>query len=394
MSYFLLPRIRLPINEDTLLATFSPDVRPTFSVTVREYVTQMKEKIHDHLHEWDNYKKYTNPYEYIHTPVPGTNKAVSDYKPLSRSFYKMIEIINIHGILDSHKDSPIATFHLAEGPGGFIEAVSYKRNGICTGDMYYGMTLIDPDANVPGWKKSRDFVRRSNVHIETGADGTGDLLHLDNFDYCCDTYGGRMDVVTGDGGFDFSVNFNEQEKQATKLIYAQMAYAIMMQKTHGSFVLKIFDMFNRPTLEMVYILCSLYNKVMVYKPFTSRYANSERYIVCANFLPQSSEPYRGVLRRRLLEMTQTDEPVESILTRDMSLVFTSKIEEINAIFGQLQIVNIKNTMNLIANPSSEKIESIKRNNIQKCMSWCSKHSIPYQQSHTVKSNTFLAAAEE
>jgi len=43
--------------------------------------------------DWDEMKKVTNPYEYIHTAVPGHKYPVSKFKPLSRSFYKMIEII-------------------------------------------------------------------------------------------------------------------------------------------------------------------------------------------------------------------------------------------------------------------------------------------------------------
>ena len=44
------------------------------------------------------------------------------------------------------------------GPGGFIEALSFLRNNI--NDSYVGMTLIDNDVNVPGWKKSSAFLEK------------------------------------------------------------------------------------------------------------------------------------------------------------------------------------------------------------------------------------------
>ena len=75
---------------------------------------------------WDNTKKYTNPYEFIHTMVPNNNLSVSQYKPISRAFYKLIEIYNLFNITDYNH--PIETFHLAEGPGGFLEATKYIRN--------------------------------------------------------------------------------------------------------------------------------------------------------------------------------------------------------------------------------------------------------------------------
>ena len=54
------------------------------------------------------------------------NRSVALIKPLSRSFFKMIEICCSFSLLDS---LPIAckSFHLAEGPGGFIEALAYMR---------------------------------------------------------------------------------------------------------------------------------------------------------------------------------------------------------------------------------------------------------------------------
>ena len=39
-----------------------------------------------------------------------------------------------------------------------------------------------------------------------------------------------MDLVTADGGFDFSIDFNQQEQMAGKLILTEILYAIIMQK--------------------------------------------------------------------------------------------------------------------------------------------------------------------
>ena len=39
-----------------------------------------------------------------------------------------------------------------------------------------------------------------------------------------------MEIVTGDGGFDFSVDFNKQEFNIGELLFAQVMYAIVMQK--------------------------------------------------------------------------------------------------------------------------------------------------------------------
>ena len=75
------------------------------------------------------------------------------------------------------------------------------------------MTLInDSDISIPGWKKSKSFLyKNKNVIIETGHDKTGNLMIADNLKDCYLKYNGQMDLVTADGGFDFSIDFNQQE---------------------------------------------------------------------------------------------------------------------------------------------------------------------------------------
>ena len=102
--------------------------------------------------DWDRFKKLTNPFEMIHiTNKFNKRNSISYYNPLSRSYFKMVEMI--HEFLEEyiHQDllsnelksteqlKGINTLHLAEGPGGFMEAfVNYRKN---TKDNYYGMTL-------------------------------------------------------------------------------------------------------------------------------------------------------------------------------------------------------------------------------------------------------------
>jgi hypothetical protein len=114
------------------------------------------------------------------------------------------------------------------------------------GDSYVGMTILDDknDNNIPAWKKSNKFLNdNKNVYIENAADGTGNILSMDNLRFCKEKYASSVDIITADGGFDFSSNFNGQELNITKLLYGQTCYALCMQKLGGSFTLKIFDCF-------------------------------------------------------------------------------------------------------------------------------------------------------
>jgi hypothetical protein len=321
MSIFLLPKIihnicNDGVNENNICFKMTKEI-PDILISHSLYnsLCEVKIQIENNDIAWDNSKKITNPYEFIHTIIPGYKTQVSKMAPLSRSFYKMIEIstifnlhykseeinnnndgnvlnnVNMNSILldythnisstqslhhvkdiewcvhdnyyydphsginnsnnhnyrynndykndennidgsnidsSSNNNSQNAfrmvknknifhliekvnenekvdsnekvvdsnetifvndaknnfkSFHLAEGPGGFIEAVVHLRKN--KNDKYYGMTLISSDSKCPGWKKSKRFLEDNpNVIIEKGIDETGNLLSSENFIHC------------------------------------------------------------------------------------------------------------------------------------------------------------------------------------------------------------------
>jgi 23S rRNA U2552 (ribose-2'-O)-methylase RlmE/FtsJ len=385
MSYFILPNVLniLTVKDINIIKAENAEEQENnivISKSLANYLNTMKGQIDDYNDEWDIYKKYTNTYEYIHSIIPQYKISVCKLKPLSRSYYKLIEIINTLAV--TFPNEPIQSFHLAEGPGGFIEALIHCRNTNLNNlnnekDIYNGITLIDDkNENIPGWKKSRDFLTiHKNVHIIKGADNTGNILNINNFYYCYRSYKNSMDFITADGGFDYSSNFNKQEILSINLIFAQVIYAIALQKQGGHFILKIFDIFTQATIDILYILSSLYEKCYIIKPNTSRNANSEKYIVCKVFkASDTSELINKLVAFFNFSNTKT---ITRILNIKIPYLYINKLEDINAILGQQQLENILYTLHLLDNNKSDKLELIKKNNIQKCIQWCIKNSLPY-----------------
>ena len=60
----------------------------------------------------------------------------------------------------------------------------------------------------------------------------------------------------------------------------------------------------------------------------------------------------------------------------------------NAILGQQQLESISNTLSLIENSRNDKIENMKKINIQKCIHWCQKNRLPYHKTIST-TNIFL-----
>tara|TARA_Y100000389_G_scaffold155014_1_gene155618 strand:- start:659 stop:1855 length:1197 start_codon:yes stop_codon:yes gene_type:complete len=389
-----MPNINIKINSNNLKIAFnlkkeiSENKHISISHNTHKYVNVMKCQIDAHSQEWDEVKKYTNPYEFINTVIPYSKTCISKYKPISRAFFKLVEIYNIFNILKNQNS--IQTFHLAEGPGGFIEATAFLRKN--KRDKYYGITLIRDDSNIPGWKKCERIMREyPNITIERGVDNTGNLYNYKNYLHCVNNYSNSMNIITADGGFDFSKDFQEQETSATRLILTQIFYAISLQKFNGSFILKVFDIFTNVTVEMVYLLSCFYKHVFISKPNTSRQANSEKYIVCKFFKYVNTsalfEKVINILKVLDEKIDLNTYYIKSILNLDIQHVYTNKIEEINTIFGQQQIENIRNTISQIINKNYNKLETLKKHNINKCINWCEKNNIKYN-SNPMNSNVF------
>ena len=412
MSYFLFPKIKNCLNENNFEIKTSYNINYTISKTLHTYLINIKKEIDKYNSNWDNFKKITNPYEYIHTYNNELKASVCKLKPISRAFYKLIEICNIFSILNINQH--ITTFHLAEGPGGFMEAINYLRNN--NQDIYYGISLIDNDINVPSWKKSKPLLENSKFIIEYGPSGDGNLFKKINLLYYYENMVDTIDLVTGDGGFDFSLDFNNQETNSFKLILVQVIYALCIQKKGGTFILKIFDIFTLPTIQLIFILSSVYENVYICKPNTSRIANSEKYLICKNY--KYNKNIINFFINNFENLFNSNKNIYSLLNINIPYLFSSRLEEYNAIYGQQQIENINFTINLINIFNNKKIknkeitnlddlenfyidnsknqinittcdknicfknennnlEIIKKNNIQKCIQWCIKNKLPH-----------------
>ena len=345
------------------------------SKSIFTYVQQLKKEIDNYQNEWDIIKKYVNPYEFIHTKIPGDKVAVCKYIPISRSFFKLIEIFYCVQLNKTIENKTINTMHLAEAPGGFMEAIHYYAKQTNTQiNSCVGLSLNGVKSNIPSWNMFYINTLK-NTTVEQGIHNC-DLTNSDNYLYIINKYQPMYDIITADGGFDFSCDFNNQETLSQPLLISEMLYAVSLQKPGGMFILKIFDCFTKLSAEIIYILSSFYEKIYIYKPNTSRPANSEKYIICKNF--KYSEKARNDLITIIPNILKNAYNIHSLLNFDLPLFFVNKLEEINAILGQQQLETISSTITLITHKSQkDKLESLKNNNIQKCINWCCKHNFPY-----------------
>ena len=251
------------------------------------------------------------------------------------------------------------------------------------------MTLIDSNNSVPCWHQSKVFLSNNpEVKILYGADTTGNIYNPANIKYLINEVDeNTADLVTGDGGFDFSIDYNYQEQASSKLIYCQIIIALKTQKISGTFICKIFDMSNYLTIEMLYILYYFYEDVTIYKPLTSRIANSEKYVICKGFKGITDEYWTKLIDllnywnkiEREIDKHKNHNTINYIfesIPRD----FVINLKKINMEIIDSQISSINSTIEMIKN---NKIYNNPDWNLQNrskqiinALEWCKRYNIP------------------
>ena len=287
----LLEKSVLKINNDN---DNTICISPTISDTVSEkiidqdiynYLLYCKNKIElvGNIKRWDYYKKLSNPYELVSKYIKGRklNLGIADYKPISRAFYKFWEILLEYKLINNSSKQLIYGA-LAEGPGGFIEAFSFYRRkyGGHSRDIINCITLKSDSCSIPNW----EIIRGCKYNISWGEDGTGNLYNVNNILHYCNQFKkNKADLVSADGGFDFSNNYYNVEQSAQQLIFCEIVTGLIILKIGGHMVIKVFDSFNKSSIDILYILHIYFGEVYLVKPCTSRPANNEKYVICKYF---------------------------------------------------------------------------------------------------------------
>ncbi|XP_052271632.1 cap-specific mRNA (nucleoside-2'-O-)-methyltransferase 1-like [Dreissena polymorpha] len=236
------------------------------------------------------------------------------------------------------------------GPGGFSEYVLWRSKAEAKG---FGMTLKG-ECDF----KLEDFFAGPPEMFEPhygvgGANGNGDIFNADNqkafIDFVLEnTSGLGVHFVMADGGFSVEGQENIQEILSKQLYLCQFLVAISIIRTGGHFVCKLFDLFTPFSIGLVYLMYRIFDQVSIFKPVTSRPANSERYIICKG-LRGDREPVRQYFHEVNLALNKylvstSMEDVNEIVPMEYlqnNGPFYEYMCNSNDSLGEIQILNLK-----------------------------------------------------
>lgn len=346
--------------------------------SMHEELDKFKDGISKHHRnkKWDRFKKLCNDHELVFTSSPDM-PSIAAACPVSRSFFKFWETAHeFADVLRLRREAPVRAVFVAEGPGGFVEAFCEYRQSI-PGDALFGMTLLSPNKSVPEWKLGASELHGKPFRALAGSDGSGSLYSVPNINALVAAVGaGSADLVTADGGFDFSGNFNQQESISLRLIAAEALVALRVQKPGGCFLLKVYDLRLPQTLAVLAILARSYGGIHVTKPLSSRPANSEKYLVCSCFTGASQSDVDLLTRAvssgddRLLAASQAASTLMHAVIR------------VNQHFIRRQIACIDGTLRCIAEHDAAsdderkaRLQALLNQQVRASLAWCERYGV-------------------
>lgn len=379
MNYYILPKNNLKI--DIFLFLNSDQVKPFISYSLiyhlndiytnllkLEYQIDSDKKLivettHTTNISLDYINKIVNTFEFIHTNVPGTILSVSKVKPESSLFFDLMEIFQICNITEFLSD--ISKINIANFTPNFT-STNYLLN----------------------------MLREENEDVT--------INELFDYDNLCEKYvNNTLPVKMNLMIFEFKDEDYTDIRQYIKNVILTFYIIVKYQANNGTCIIKLDNIFYKVIIDVILMLTGIYRKVFLIKPSISKITKGERYIICSeidydmlgktNLLQQLEEKVKDCL---FFETKDNPENIHSFLKNDVPYYFLNKIEESNAVIGQQQLESYDQIINIFKNKNKEdKIESLKRNHIQKCIQWCEKNQIPHNK-FTDKINIFLNTKRE
>lgn len=358
MSYFILPKINntIIINPSDSCNNIVPYISHSLLYYYNELYQQINNICLSNNDLSNNYYtdliKIVNPYEFIFSRVPGSKFSVSKLKTKSILFYDFLEICLSLNIFDLYKSNSIKSLH---------------------------------------------FINNNNSDTIECLEMIRENFTDENF--CYDNINDEIINFIGDTKYDFlffeTICTNDNE-YIVSLIKSLMVI-FKNQSLGGSCIIKINNIFCKPIVDIIYILSSLYEKTSIVKPSTTNITTFDKYIVCKNFITNNGKVINFKLNyfKLLVFLKKLNEKnIVSILNFEIPYYFKMKLDDINIIFGQQQLESLDLIINILKNKNKEdKIETIKKTNIQKSVAWCEKYKIPCNK-FSEKTNIFLPINKE
>jgi hypothetical protein len=373
MSYYILPKKHNTISINPKLIDNNDEniLKPVVSQSLVHYLNvvtqQIKAYFDNSLNDTNNSINYDmickiiNPYEFIFSKVPSLKYSVSKLKPQNNIFFIIMEIMYNFNIFDCMNEN-INTIHLGKNSHSIIECMNIMREDYNDNHIFFE---LNESSNINDLFKKYNEMKSLNIQKQSI-----DFLYFE---------------------LNNKIYLNTNNYVYGLIIFLQLI--LSYQKENGVTIIKIDNIFYKPIIDVLYILTSLYDKIYIVKPNTTNIITNERYLVCKNYSVKRNETLVNNLELLIKTLNYNHSTVESLVNENLSAYFMNKIEDSNINIGHQQIEHLDLLLHIIKNKNrDDKIDTLKKNNIVKCIQWCEKFKIPHNK-FVDKINIFLPSTE-
>ncbi|XP_042316165.1 cap-specific mRNA (nucleoside-2'-O-)-methyltransferase 2 isoform X1 [Sceloporus undulatus] len=258
-------------------------------VALKNSLNEVKNRLSDKkLDEWHQHTSFTNKAGKI---IAHLKKSVNA-ELCTQAWCKFHEILCTFPVLPNEalQTGELNSVHLCEAPGAFIASLNhYLKSNRIPCDWNWVANTLNPyhEANDNLMVIMDDrLIANTLPWWYFGPDNTGNVMtlkHLTGLQHFISNMA-TVHLVTSDGSFDCQGNPGEQEALVSSLHYCETVTALMTLGLRGSFVLKMFTLFEHCSVNLLFLLNCSFEEVRVFKPATSKAGNSEVYVVCLHYL--------------------------------------------------------------------------------------------------------------
>lgn len=169
----------------------------------------------------------------------------------------------------------------------------------------------------------------------------GDVLVEENQKDFHKRLNGAVDLYTSDLGFDVSSDYNNQELLHAMANIGQILTGLLTLRKGGCLITKQYSIFEPITVSLMYATASFFNEFYICKPYSSREANSETYLVGKFFKGNATldHPYIKAMLDRITKKINISIPLFDakdyhksyldLIIKTASEIFDNQAEKIN-----------------------------------------------------------------
>lgn len=395
---------------------------------VQEY-DKLSDKLFNSNYKWPKtYAIFANPYSLINLNIKKINfiHKMTNIKididkndkldPIGRAYFKMWEIMKEFPIIDP-KNTKLISSNIAEGPGGFIQAiVDYRKKYAIKhylSNKYYAITLINThntlqfntNKNNSTVKKFMNTYSKKHKMIEISYGDNdiknGDLNKVKNIIAYTKLFDkNKADIITGDGGLSASAISNNLWKNKyeeyilnhelrTQLFFNQLLIILSVQKKNKNFVCKFFARYDHVTAQMIYMMGMFYKKLIITKPVTSSIDSGEFYLVgigfkgidkstLDNLYKISTKWYELYYNEKTGRLKTPSYFITNLFDFELPRTFVKKYSDYNKLVINNKINTAQKVEKIIKGEyNKDQLQKIITQNLDIAKKWYNKNDLPY-----------------